>query len=153
MAKKIKIQVDFTENNKLICVSCHKKDYWFAYHLNEVMRIKLRRLKDFPFFQSRLNELLAYSIFHDFSPDDQLGFYLISNFNKQSPLFPELKTTDFFLLIQGRPTEAKLTDVLSQIRSISGVLTAFMPDAQRIKDYDNLLADLELHMSSLKKGD
>jgi len=153
MAKKIKIQLDFAEDNSLIGVSCHKRDYWFAYHLNETLRIKLRRLKDFPFFQSRLDELVDYPIFHDFSPDEQVGYYLISNFNEQSLLFPEMKAADFFLLVQGRPTEARKTEVLSRIRGINGVLTAFFPDTRKLKEFDNFLSDLELHMTGLKVRD
>lgn len=153
MAKKIKIHVDFTEDNYLFGISCHKKDYWIAYHLNELLRINLRRISDFPFYQSRLDEILEYPLFHDFAKDEQMGYFLISNFNQQSPLFPELKTTDFFLLVQGRLPDSTKAGILSGIRSISGVLTAFIPETKKLKEYDNFLSDLELHLTSLKVKD
>lgn len=150
MAKKIKIDVDFTEDNKLIGISCHKKDYWFAYHLNEQLGIKLLRLPDFPFYQPKLDEILKYSLFHCFCQDDQLAYYLIANFNRQSPLFPELSTMDFFLLVQGRVDPDKQTSLLATIRKIQGVLTTYVPEEKKIKEYDNFLADLELHMAEVK---
>lgn len=150
MAKKVKLNIDFTEDNSLIGVSCHKKDYWLAYHVNEKFRIHLRRLNDFPFYQVRSETLLRYPLFHAFLPDDQLGFYLIGNYNPDGALFPELKTTDYFILVQGRIPEKQKTVFLSELRSITGVLTAFYPDIVKLKEYDNFLADLELHMTSLQ---
>ena len=153
MAKKIKIQVDFSEDNNLIGVSCHKKDYWLAFRLNESLRIHLRRLEDLSFYQSRLDTLLEYPLFHDFVQDVQTGYFLISNFNPEGPLFPELKTTDFFILVQGRLLDDARDQLLSRIRGINGVLTAYFPETKKLKDYDNFLSDLELHMTSLKKRD
>lgn len=153
MAKKIKIHVDFTEDNYLFGVSCHKRDYWIAYHLNDVLRINLRRITDFPFYQSKLDEILEYPLFHDFSNDEQLGYFLISNFNSESLLFPELKTTDFFVLVQGRLADGDESGILSGIRGINGVLTAFVPETKKLKEYDNFLSDLELHLTSLKVKD
>ena len=150
MAKKIKIDVDFTEDNNLIGVSCHKKDYWFAYHLNESLKLNLRRLVDFPFFHPKINDFLNYSLFHDCMQDEQLGYFLIANYNQQSPLFPELKNTDFFILVQGKLEQNKKSDLLSHIRSIKGVLTAFQPEIENLKEYDNFLSDLELHMTTIR---
>lgn len=149
MAKKIKIDVDFTEDNSLLGISCHKKDYWFAYHLNDRLKIDLKRLDDFPFYQGRLEALLHYALFHHCQQDDQLGFYLIANHNQKSPLFPELANTDYFLLVQGRLKDEKKEWLLKAIRSIQGVLTAYFPDVKILKEYDNFLNDLELHMTSV----
>ena len=151
MAKKIKIDVDFTEDNQLIGISCHKKDYWFAYHLNNNLRIDLKRLGDFPFYQVKREEFLNYSLFHYQHQDDRTGYFLISNHNKEYPLFPELKTTDFFMLLQGRVSGNYLNNVLNGIRNINGVLTAFLPEIKKLKEYDNFLSDLEIHMSTVQK--
>ena len=150
MAKKIKIDVDFTEDNKLIGISCHRKDYWFAYHLNDVLKIDLKRLKDFPFYQPKLDMLLDYPLFHCFCQDDQVGYFLLSNHNGHSPLFPELKTIDFLLLAQGRITAEKLESIQQSLRTIKGVLLAYAPDTGKMKEYDNFLSDLELHMAEIK---
>lgn len=149
MAKKIKIDVDFTEDNRLIGISCHKKDYWFAYHLNDRLKMKLKRLADFPFYHPKLDEILNYSLFHDCHQDNQMGYFLIANHNQQSPLFPELNTFDFFILVQGRLSKEKESDLLKAIRSINGVLTAYFPETEKLKEFDNFLSDLELHMTAL----
>ncbi len=151
MPRKIRIQVDFSEDNNLFGISCHKKDYWLAFRLNAALRINLRRLDDFPFYQSRLDQLLEYPLYHDFVQDVQAGYFLISNFNRQSLLFPELRTTDFFILVQGRMGEQEKNDLLTGFRGINGVLAAFLPETRKLKEYDNFLSDLEIHMTSLKK--
>jgi len=82
-----------------------------------------------------------------------LDYYLITNYNQQSPLFPELKTTDFFILIQGKLMDDKKSDLLSLMRSIKGVLTAFHPETGKLKEFNNFLSDLELHMTTVEIRD
>lgn len=153
MAKKVKLNVDFTEDNHLIGISCHKKDYWLAYHVNEQLKAHLRRIRDFQFYHQKIDTLLDYSLFHDFQADEQLGFYLIANHNPDGSLFPELKNTDYFILVQGRIPAEKITEIQASLRGIRGVLTAFIPDTGKLKEYDNFLSDLELHMTSLQAKD
>jgi len=98
MPKKINIDIDFSSDNTLLAVSCHKKDYWMAYNLNETLKLVLRRIDDLPFYDQGLDKLIKYSLFHYFDPDTQLSYYLISNYNPEGKLFRAHKTTDFFIL-------------------------------------------------------
>jgi len=41
MAKKIKIDIDFSSDNTLLAVSFQKKDYTLDFNLNKTLKIKL----------------------------------------------------------------------------------------------------------------
>jgi hypothetical protein len=152
MPKKINIDIDFSSDNTLLAISCHKKDYWMAYNVNEALKFSFRRINDLPFYDQGLDKLLTYSLFHYCDSDSQLSYYLISNFNSEGKLFRAHKTTDFFILVHGRVTEEAIQELLNRIKSIKGVLTAFHPNINKFKDFSLFLSDLELHMVDVLKG-
>ena len=151
MAKKINIDVDFTEDTYLVGISCHKKDYFLAFQLNDQLGTDLRRYKDLPYYNSKINSPLNYALFYYHHPENHLGYYLISNFNQENKLFSELKTIDFFVLLQGLLSEEGRKDLLTKIRGIKGVLFVQDIETKKIKDYSNFLSDLELHITDIFK--
>lgn len=152
MPKKINIDIDFSCDNTLLAISCHKKDYWMAYNLNEALKVSFRRIDDLPYFDQSLDKLLKYSLFHYFDSDCQLSFYLLTNYNPDAKLFRAFKTIDYFILIHGSLSGEGVEKLLSRIKSIKGVLTAYLPDMTSVKDYTLFLSDLELHMVDVLKG-
>ncbi len=151
MAKKIKLNIDFTEDSTLLGISCHKRDYFLAFQINEHLKIHLKRLKDFPFYNPKTESLLSYAFFYYFNPDTQLAYYMVSNFNPESKLFSELSSIDYFILVQGRFTEIMKKEHLKEMKKINGVLTAYNVDYSKLKDFDNFLEDLELHITEILK--
>ena len=152
MAKKIKIVIDFKEDNSLLAVSCHKKDYWIAFQLNETLKLKLKRVDDFPYFNSKLDRFVFYSLFYCQSKEDQTSYYLISNSNPEGKLFPAYKTSDYFLLSHGRSSKSDHENRLQKARTIKGILGVFNTEMNKIKDIDNFFSDLELHMIDVLKN-
>jgi len=151
MAKKIKIDIDFSSDNTFLAISCHKKDYWIAYQLNEALKFSFRRMDDLPYYDEGLDKILNFALFQYIDPDTNLSFYLLSNFNPEGKLFRALRTTDFFILIHGRVKENEVEDLLAGIKKIKGVLTAYKMDIDSIKDFGLFLSDLELHMVEVLK--
>ncbi len=151
MAKKVKIEIDFDQDNFLVGISCHRKDYWIAYKINETLKINLKRTEDLPVFNNKLGELICYPLYfyHDF--DCEINFYLLINHNKKAKLFPSQKTTDYFLLINGPASENFVQDKVKKIKAIPNVLMAFEIGLSKIKVIDNFLEDLELHMLEVSK--
>lgn len=151
MAKKIKIDIDFSEDINFLGISFHKKDYFLAFRLNELCNLKLKREKDLPYFNQKINGLLNYPLFYYYQHDNHLAYYLIANFNEESKLFTELRTMDYFLLLHGKVTDELISKQLSKIRQINGVLTALKVDVTKLKDFNNFLSDLEIHITSIIK--
>lgn len=151
MPKKINIDIDFSSDNTLLAISCHKKDYWMAFNLNEALKFTLRRIDDLPYYDQGLEKFIKYSLFHYHDTDCQLSFYLLSNFNPEGKLFRAFKTIDYFVLIHGNVSSDAIQKILVKIKSINGVLTAYAPDMGSIKDFGLFLSDLELHMVEVLK--
>jgi hypothetical protein len=64
---------------------------------------------------------------------------------------PDLKQTDFLLLVEGPFKKPQKDRLLEKIRGIQNVLTAFEVRFETIKNYNMMLADLELHLMSILK--
>ena len=152
MAKKIKIDIDFSSDNTLLAVSFQKKDYTLAFNLNKTLKIKLEKIEDLPYYDESIEKLQKFSLFHYHDPDCQLSFYLLSNHHPEGKLFRAFKTIDFFILIHGSIGKDSVSEIVKKVKSIKGVLTAFLPDMKPVKDYSLFLSDLELHMVEILKG-
>ncbi|OQX74906.1 MAG: hypothetical protein B6D61_11180 [Bacteroidetes bacterium 4484_249] len=106
----------------------------------------MKRIDDLPVYNSKLNLLLKYPLFDFEDSETTLSYYFFSNHNPESKLFPSLKTTDYFLLVNGRINENRKTELINNIKKTTNVLTAFKVDLNKIKGLNNFLSDLELHL-------
>jgi hypothetical protein len=146
MAKKINIRLDFSEDNFLIGISCHKRDYWLGYQLNKALDIDFERITDLTVFSEKNNNSLKYPIFYFDKSDSMISYYLISNYNTEGKLFGDFKTLDYFLLINGYISGDLLSETLNSVKKIKNVLAAYEIKISGNKNIGNFLSDLELHM-------
>lgn len=152
MAKKIKIDIDFNQDNSLIGISCHKKDYWTAFQLNDLLDIHLRRFDDLVIYKTQQDVQLSYPLFYYTDTDSLINYYFFSNHNQEGKLFPAQKTIDYFLLINGVMAESNLEQFISAIRVRIGIIAAYKLDLKKIKNYEDFLTDLELYMMETKQS-
>lgn len=146
MVKKIKLDIDFSHDNAIISVSCHKKDYWLAYQLKQQLRLNFKRINDLAFFHAKLDISLNYPLFYCENKDLQVAVYLVSNFNPEGKLFSDHGNSDFFLLIHGFINREVIENMVKEIKKIPGVILAYETGLNKIKELDNFLSDLEIHM-------
>jgi hypothetical protein len=126
----------------LIGISCHLKDYRLSFHLNQVLELSLVKLDDFQGFS-----------FYFYRDEDTLNsYYLLGNRGQDAILFPDLRQTDYLLLVEGPVKKARKEYLLNTIRSIQNVLTSFEVRFETIKNYNSVLTDLELHLMSILKA-
>ena len=152
MAKKIKIDIDFNQDNSLIGISCHKKDYWAAFQLNDLLHINLRRFDDLFIYKTQQDIQLSYPLFYYSDTDSLINYYFFSNHNQEGKLFPSQKSIDYFLLINGMMDDEALQNLVSKIRIRPGIIAAYKLDLQKIKNYQDFLTDLELYMMEIKQS-
>lgn len=151
MVKKIKFDIDFNQDNRLIALSCHKKDYWLAFQINSHLHTVFRRIQDLEFYQPQTDSLLPYPIYYFSDPDSEISWYLISNFHPEGKLFPVMRTIDYFVLLNGQFNEIEIDKVVIGLKKIKGILHAHLQDTKPLKDFENFLSDLELHMIDILK--
>lgn len=142
MAKKVILQtrpepILFT----LFGISCHLKDYRLSYHLNQRLELAFVKMDDF----------LGCSFYYYRDDDRQNAYYLLGNRGQDSILLPDLKQTDFLLLVEGAIKKNQKEKLLEQIKGIQNILTTFEVRFETIKHYEALLTDLELHLMNIRK--
>ena len=125
----------------LIGISCHLRDYHLTHLLNRNLDLNFVREDDFrrfPFFFCR----------------DENGFnvyYLLGNRGEESVLLPDMKQTDYLLLIEGPFKKAQKDKVLKSIRGLENVLTTFEVNIDLIRNFETILNDLEMHFLNIHR--
>jgi hypothetical protein len=152
MAKKI-----FLESRSeptyytLVGISCHHRDYRISFLLNQALEFNLVKHEDLTVPVAGSEGTSCYSFYFYRDEDLRNAYYLLSNRSDEQVLIPEMKQVDFILIVEGEFTKNRKDTVLKAIRNIPNVLMANEIKFTAIKNYENLLTELELHMISLLK--
>jgi hypothetical protein len=125
----------------LVGISSHIKDFQLSYHLNHKLELEFAKKDDFK----------GCSFYLSNDEDHYNTYYLLGNRGQDAVLLPELKQTDFLLLVEGPFKKPQKEQLLEKIRSIKNVLTAFEVRFETIKNYELMLNDLELHHMNIVK--
>lgn len=134
-----KYVLDDTESYDFILlgICSHAKDYKLCWSLNNSFNFKLEKEEsDLEVIVGK--EKHAFSQYH-FSDDESHATYsLLANKTNTGYLVPEQKQTDYFLMVRDS-FDDNPDDMLTQLRSLDVVLTAFNVDVDSLKSKSNLL--------------
>jgi hypothetical protein len=140
MAKKVLLESRSAPSLfTLFGISCHLKDYRLSFHLNHKLELAFVKMDDFQ----------RYSLYYCRDEDCFNFYYLLGNRGQETILLPDLKQTDFLLLVEGPFKKAQKDQLLIKIKGIPHVLTAFEVRFETIKNYESFLSDLELHLMNI----
>jgi hypothetical protein len=136
----------------IIGISCHLIDYRLLHMLNKELGFNFTRQDDF-----RMNGLVieqaSFFSFYSYRDEDQRNTYhLLANFSRDVILIPELRNTDFIMIIDGEFKKAGKESLLRSIRSVPRALTAFEIKVTDIKNHEAFLTDLEMHITEIHRG-
>lgn len=151
MPRKLKLDSSFDKDYTLTGVVSHHRDYRLIWFINEKMQLHLVKLDNLKIFNDKKGEFQEYSLYYYNEPQSFKTYYFIANQGEQGVLFPEHKQTNFFLLVKGNVSQALKNETVKQIYTISVVLTAHSIPLSSVKNIDNFLSDLELHMLEIQK--
>ncbi|MFC4871382.1 IPExxxVDY family protein [Negadavirga shengliensis] len=139
--KKSKLLVETSFDFDLLGLVAPIKDYKLAWLINDSLRIKLKKTKDYQMEFTNQPDL----IISQFILEKEHGFIQLLR-NKSYPvvghsryLIPELRIMDYFLVCQDFTYEMNINtyiDGLSKIRQIQNVVKI---DVNKLKSKDNLL--------------
>ena len=150
MAKRVLLDIHTTPAwYTLAGISCHLRDYRLSYLLNDSLGFRLVKLDDMPYFAPGATDPNPFSIYTWRDDDHYNSYFLLANRNEESWLVPQARQADFLLLIEGPFKKKQEDELLSKLRRVPNVLTAFTIAFSAIKNYENILTDLELHLSDL----
>ena len=152
MAKKFNIETRsepalFT----LIGISCHIKDYRLSFLLNQELELGFGKMDDLVVTPVQAEDPDSFSFYFCRDEDRFNTYYLLSNRGQESVLVGELKQVDFLLLVEGPFKKSQLDALIGSVKKIPQVLTCFEIRFSAIKNFENLLADLELHLMNISR--
>lgn len=137
---KFKLEPEYDYDFFLVGISCHEKDYRVCWGVNKVLDLDLEKVDDLEIHSKKPNEDAMFALFSQQMTDTEVDYFLISN-KTPGPglLIPEQKSADYFFIARG-PFDGNDEDrMLSSLKSISFVLTAFRLDPDSLKSKQNLI--------------
>jgi hypothetical protein len=135
----------------LIGISCHLMDYRLVHLMNKEPGFNFRKEDDFRITSPGKQETTSFSLYSCRDEDQRNSYYLIANFSQEVVLIPEFKHTDFIMLIEGDFKKQRKDSLLKDIRTVPKVITAFEIKINDLKNPENFLTDLELHITNIHK--
>ncbi|HRY31482.1 MAG TPA: IPExxxVDY family protein [Bacteroidales bacterium] len=151
MVKKHYLDPPDEPDYKILGIATAMKDYRLAYYLNRELYLDLKRSEDLEVSEEEAGSGLTFSFFKDDKGPDEISYYLLTNRNRQGVLLPDLRESDFFLLIRGLLPGSAITRILKTIRQIPNVLTAYSVQAKRNKKVTALFSEVELHIMQINQ--
>jgi len=153
MAKRISLEVRSGSSfHTVVGLSTQLKDYRLSFLLNKIPGFRFSRFEELMVPHPDSPEPLPFSIYTS-SDEETLNTYtLLSNRSGDHVLLPSLRQTDYLLIIEGPFKKQQMTTLLYQLRSIREILLAAEINAASIKQFEQLISDLELHRIAIKNN-
>ena len=133
------LEIDYDYDFLLFGISCHHKDYRLCWNLNNKLELDLCKEKDFEIEVDNSGIPAAFSFYSFYDPETHLKYNIVSNRGDRGTLIAEQKHADYFLLVEGENAPEETARLLSGLRSIDLVITAFQLDPNQLKSKQNLL--------------
>ncbi|SNT35442.1 hypothetical protein SAMN05421640_3490 [Ekhidna lutea] len=140
--KKTKLDGGYSLDFDLIGLVCNKKEYKLAWHLNEAMKISLKKQDDIRIsYADNTSILISNYLFEtDYLQIELLQNKLVGGGSmKNQLLIPELKQFDFLLKFKDETEELTSENVSAIIKGIPIIEYAMRLNFDTLKSKENLL--------------
>jgi|WetSurMetagenome_2_1015567.scaffolds.fasta_scaffold57312_2 hypothetical protein len=146
MARKSILESAYEPIGLLVGISTTLRDYRIAYFLNKLLEIDLKAITDLPVYHEKLQQIVRFPLFWHHHRHLRTDFYLIANNNGEMLMLPTLKNFNYFLILKGDAPDDHFDDLPRLLRDIPDIQAAFPIVPDTVKNFANILSDLELHM-------
>ena len=135
----LKFELDF--DFILIAISCPLKDYRLAHFIDKHAGLKLHKQKhDHQIPGIEAGEYWFFSFYQYLPEEVETEYYLLSNRGTESGyLLPELKNSDYFLIIKNFIDDEDLGMLLDNLNAIPDVVVASEISLDKLKSKENLI--------------
>ena len=127
MTKKL-LRVNLDTNFSLLGISCHLKDFRFAWTINKYLQLEFKKSK--PYIKEENQEFSHYTQELDLEP-----IYLFANKGQNGFIVTKKKQVDYWMLFKNTLDEKAKQNYLNKIRDIDSVLAVFEEENKKIKEY------------------
>jgi hypothetical protein len=132
---KFEIDLDFV----LIAITTSLKDYRACYLINKFLNFDFARATDLEVDIYPGAPPVYFSLFKYNWEASETDFFFIANKGSDGYLIPEMKKTDYFLMIKNYIDETDLDALVSAVNRIPEIVAAVKIDPKKIKSRENLL--------------
>ncbi|MBT3647285.1 MAG: IPExxxVDY family protein [Flavobacteriales bacterium] len=133
-----KHRLDFDDEYEFIAcgISCHLKDYRFAWNLNKKLSLEFMR---FPLTVSKSGQLEEYSMYKTRDDDNHLKYVMVSNHNEQNHFLKKHKAYDYLIFVEGYLDLFDSNGFKTVLRGLEGVQLVVDIDPRDLHDSQYLL--------------
>ena len=136
---KYTLDEEYEYDFRLIGISCHEKDYRICWGLNNGLRLSLaKEEKGIEVLMKKTNEFSKHAVYSYFQEDTENEFTLLNNRSNAGYLVPEQAQADYLFMIK-ESYDVDILALISKIKSIPFVLTAFEVKVGNLKSKENLI--------------
>jgi len=129
LKKKVhKLSIEPETDFKIIGISSHENDYRLSWAFNKYLGYNFSKSENLVIQKSKQSIEQSYSVYNYIEEDNFLQFQLIANHSENGFLIPELKNIDFFLKISGDCIDSTINELVSKLKKIEIINTAFKLD-------------------------
>lgn len=133
---KYELDLDFV----LIAITSPLRDYRLCYFINKITGLKLHKIADYEIGMPAPIGLASFSRYADFEEANETEYYLLANRGLNGGfLIPEMRHSDYFLLIRNFIDDEDLSTLLDNIMAIAEVVAASKISPQKLKSKENLI--------------
>lgn len=130
----------FFEDTRLLGIMTPGKDYQFCWHLNSLLGMDFRINNEIEISLKKKKRDYFFAVFEYREPAGSLSHYLYNNQFDGEYLLPEFRHLDFLWLMKDDiVTDQSLQQLISSIRSISGVQLVVELTNEKIKNKEHLV--------------
>lgn len=144
--KKRILQVSPFDDLCIMGISSAVKDYKLAWHLNQILKIDLKKMPGLD-LSERSNGTFS---FYYYDEGENLNvFNLVQNHSDGQRMLNFNIPTDFLLIIRNPIPESRFEQIMTSTRKIPGVVMVYDIDIEKNKHIDPILEMIEFHEFNL----
>ncbi len=140
MAKKQTFTLDFVPDFDFIVIGIFSayRDYRVCFELNRILHLNMIRQDDLEVKLEKKGSSGSFPWFFQLN-DDEEEYYLVANKGNHGFLIPELRQTDYFLVVKNPSRYTTAADLESRIRFVAIISSTTEIDPTAVKSAENFL--------------
>ena len=124
----------------LIAITSPLRDYRLCYFINKATGLKLHKIADYEIGMPPPVGRASFSRYADVDETVETEYFLLANKGSDNGiLVPEMRHSDYFLLIRNFIDDEDLTALLDNIVAIADVVSASEIPPKKLKSKENLI--------------
>lgn len=116
-----------------IGIACQETDYKTCWDINNLLTLQLTKIQNH-FITAATGEIFEFPLYCFMDEQNNIKYHLIANKGKLNFLSEKYKNIDYFIILSGNITAAKIEKLLNKIKVSQFITAAFIMPNQLFKN-------------------